>query len=52
MRRQNQDGSFGAYENYRKKIGKDVAFRAYLHTTLVCFETFVEFEERKHVFAE
>ena len=50
MSRQNNDGSFGGYENYRKKIGNDVAFRAYLHTTLVCLETFVEFEERKSVF--
>jgi len=50
MRRQNNDGSFGAYENYRKKVGDDVEFRSYLHTTLVCFETFVEFEDRRSVF--
>ncbi len=50
MSRQNLDGSFGAYEKHRKKIGNDVEFRTYLHTTLVCFETFVEFEERKNVF--
>jgi len=50
MSRQNLDGSFGAYEAYRKKVGNDAEFRAYLHTTLVCFETFVEFEDRKSVF--
>jgi hypothetical protein len=50
MSRQNNDGSFGGYENYRTKVGDDVEFRAYLHTTLVCLETFVEFEERKSVF--
>ena len=50
MNRQNQDGSFGGYEKYRAKIGNDAEFRAYLHTTLVCFETFVEFEDRKSVF--
>ena len=50
MSRQNNDGSFGGYENYRKKVGDDAEFRAYLHTTLVCLETFVEFEERKSVF--
>lgn len=48
IRRQNIDGSFGGYEKYRKKIGDDAEFRAYLHTTLVCLETFVEFEERKN----
>jgi len=47
MRRQNQDGSFGSYERARKKYGKDLEFRYYMHTTLVCFEAFVEFEERK-----
>jgi len=50
MSRQNQDGSFGGYEKYRKKVGNDAEFRAYLHTTLVCLETFVEFEDRKSVF--
>lgn len=50
MNRQNRDGSFGSYAKYKKKVGKDVEFRAYLHTTLVCFESFVEFEARKSVF--
>lgn len=45
--RQNNDGSFGNYEKYRPKIGKDVEFRAYLHTTLVALEMFVEHEYRK-----
>ncbi len=49
MNKQNQDGSFGSYERARKKYGKDLEFRYYLHTTLVCFETFVEFEVRKSV---
>jgi len=44
--RQNNDGSFGNYEKYRPKIGSDVEFRAYLHTTLVALEMFVEYEYR------
>jgi hypothetical protein len=47
LRRQNNDGSFGSYERSRKKIGSDVEFRQYMHTTLVALETFVEFEDRK-----
>lgn len=46
LKRQNNDGSFGSYENYRKKVGKDVEFRAYLHTTLVATELFVEYHFR------
>ncbi len=48
LSRQNKDGSFGSYERVRKKIGNDVEFRQYLHTTLVALETLVEFEDRKH----
>ena len=48
LSRQNQDGSFGAYENYRKKVGNDVDFRAYLHTTLVDIEMFIEDAYRKN----
>jgi hypothetical protein len=44
--RQNNDGSFGDYEKYRPKIGTDVEFRAYLHTTLVALEMFVEHQVR------
>ncbi|MEE9349825.1 MAG: hypothetical protein V3U80_07240 [Flavobacteriaceae bacterium] len=47
IRRQNNDGSFGAYERGRQKVGSDVEFRQYMHTTLVALETFVEFEDRK-----
>ncbi len=47
LSRQNIDGSFGSYERSRKKIGSDVEFRQYLHTTLVALETLVEFEDRK-----
>ncbi len=46
--RQNQDGSFGAYERARKKIGDDIEFRAYLHTTLVDIELFIEDAYRKN----
>ena len=46
LSRQNNDGSFGSYEKYRKKVGKDVEFRAYLHTTLVATELFVEYNFR------
>ncbi len=48
LSRQNQDGSFGSYEKYRKKIGNDVEFRAYLHTTLVDIEPFIEYDYRKN----
>jgi hypothetical protein len=48
LSRQNQDGSFGNYEKYRKKIGNDVEFRAYLHTTLVTIEPFIEYDFRKN----
>lgn len=48
LSRQNQDGSFGNYEKYRKKIGNDIEFRAYLHTTLVAIETFIEDAYRKN----
>ena len=47
IRRQNNDGSFGAYERTRKKIGSDVEFRQYLHTTLVDIELFIEHHLRK-----
>ena len=47
LSRQNNDGSFGSYERTRKKIGSDVEFRQYMHTTLVALETLVEFEDRK-----
>jgi len=47
INRQNIDGSFGSYERSRKKIGSDVEFRQYMHTTLVALETLVEFEDRK-----
>ncbi|HFS67617.1 MAG TPA: hypothetical protein ENK67_05330 [Flavobacteriia bacterium] len=48
LSRQNHDGSFGAYEKYRKKIGKDIEYRAYLHTTLVAIEPFIEYDFRKN----
>ncbi|MCF6351189.1 MAG: hypothetical protein L3J23_09230 [Flavobacteriaceae bacterium] len=47
LNRQNKDGSFGNYEKYRKKIGSDVEFRQYLHTTLVSIEMFIEHNFRK-----
>jgi hypothetical protein len=46
--RQNNDGSFGSYERYRKKVGNDVEFRSYLHTTLVDVEMFIEDAFRKN----
>lgn len=46
LNRQNNDGSFGAYERARKKIGNDIEFRAYLHTTLVDIELFIEYDFR------
>lgn len=42
---QNKDGSWGSYEKHRKKIGNDIDFRAYLHTTLVVFEALTEYEK-------
>ncbi len=47
MNKQNNDGSFGNYERGRNKHGKDLEFRYYLHTTLVCSETFIEYEYRQ-----
>ncbi len=47
LNRQNTDGSFGSYERARKKVGNDIEFRYYMHTTLVALETLVEFEDRK-----
>jgi hypothetical protein len=46
LNRQNNDGSFGNYEKYRNKIGSDVEFRQYLHTTLVDVEMFIEHKVR------
>ncbi len=43
LEHQNPDGSWGAYEKARKKIGNDIDFRAYLHTTLVVFEALEEY---------
>jgi len=40
---QNPDGSWGSYEKARKRIGNDINFRAYLHTTLVVFEAIEEY---------
>jgi hypothetical protein len=48
LHRQNKDGSFGSYERYRKKVGSDVEFRSYLHTTLVDIEMFIEDAFRKN----
>ena len=48
LSRQNKDGSFGSYERYRKKVGNDVDFRSYLHTTLVDIEMFIEDTYRKN----
>lgn len=47
LSRQNKDGSFGAYERNRSRLKDDIEFRAYLHTTLVAIEMFVEDEFRK-----
>lgn len=47
LSRQNNDGSFGNYERHRKKIGSDIEFRQYLHTTLVTIEMFIEHDFRK-----
>lgn len=46
LNRQNNDGSFGSYERLRKKYKNDVEFRAYLHTTLVDIELFIEYDFR------
>ena len=48
LNRQNRDGSFGFYEKFRKRIGDEVEFRAYLHTTLVAIEPFIEYDYRKN----
>lgn len=42
---QNSDGSWGDYEEYRSKIGDDINFRAYLHTTFVVLEALLEYNE-------
>jgi len=42
---QNENGTWGHYERYRKKIGSDVVFRVYQHTTLVNLEAILEYNE-------
>jgi hypothetical protein len=42
---QNDNGSWGSYEKARAKIGNDIDFRAYLHTTLVVLEALIEYNE-------
>lgn len=41
---QNKNGSWGAYENLRKKYGKYTDAKYYLHTTGVVLETIIETE--------
>jgi hypothetical protein len=42
---QNLNGSWGKYEKHRKKIGNDIDFRGYLHTSLVVLESLLEYHE-------
>jgi len=42
---QNKNGSWGLYEKHRKRLGKDVDIRAYLHTTLVVLEGLIAYNE-------
>ncbi len=42
---QNTNGSWGNYEKARQKIGDDINFRAYLHTTLVVTEAILAYNE-------
>ena len=42
---QNTNGTWGNYEKRRKKIGSDVEFKAYQHTTLVVLEALIEYHE-------
>ncbi len=47
LKHQNTNGSWGYYEKARKKIGDDIDFRAYLHTTLVVYEGLMAYNEGK-----